>query len=181
MCGKQLADTRCGLMILPLLSYVTEQVTARTGTKIRYDHCLLIVQIGQFFRLVFTSFSATSNSLKLPFTSPFSPGTIALSILFQFDCFCKKLVVSSSLSSALLHHLKFQHPNCPACPHHWHPSLCNYCQSLWPELWRQVCDLSLQFLGSILYQTGSEGVLASFCLVVMIIRAMCLAVFLQNN
>ena len=60
-------------------------------------------------------------------------------------------------------------------------SALQYSQSLSPELWHQVYSLSLQFLGSILYQTGCECVLVSFCLVVMIIRALCPVVFLQNN
>uniref|UniRef100_A0A7C9CX20 Uncharacterized protein n=1 Tax=Opuntia streptacantha TaxID=393608 RepID=A0A7C9CX20_OPUST len=67
MCGKQLADNRCGLMILPLLSYVTEQVTARTGTRIRYDHCLLtcanwtVFSVGVYFPFT------TSKLFQTPF------------------------------------------------------------------------------------------------------------------
>jgi len=33
MSGKQLDDTHCGPMILPLLPYATEHLTARTGTS----------------------------------------------------------------------------------------------------------------------------------------------------
>jgi len=45
MWRKQLANTRCGLMILPLLSYVTEQLKARIDMA---TVCQL-VQIRQFF------------------------------------------------------------------------------------------------------------------------------------
>ena len=60
MCGKQLTDTRCGLMILPLLSYVTEQVIARTGTRIRYDHYLLTCANWTVFLV----------GVHFPFTTP---------------------------------------------------------------------------------------------------------------
>ena len=66
MCGKQLADTRCGLMILPLLSYVTEQVTARTGTRIRYDQCLLTCANWTVFSVGVYFFFTTSKFFQTP-------------------------------------------------------------------------------------------------------------------
>jgi len=50
MNGKQLADTHCGLMILPLLSSVIEQLAARTGANDKYEHCLSpsAIQVGFF-------------------------------------------------------------------------------------------------------------------------------------
>jgi len=86
MCGKQLADIHCGLMILPLLSYVTEQVTARTGTRIRYDQCLLtcanwtVSSVGVYFSFTTSKFFQTPfhfihldrnpSRLKFPSTHP---------------------------------------------------------------------------------------------------------------
>ena len=128
MCGKQLADTRCGLMILPLLSYVTEQVTARTGTKNRYDHCLLTcANWTVFFRLVFI-FSPPPNSFKLPFTSSISMETLAhLNFLQPIYMQLQKLVVRTPLPSVLLDHLGLQLSPSPACPRHQHFPHCNYC------------------------------------------------------
>jgi len=81
MCGRHLADTRCGLMILLLLSYVTEQLTARTGTRNRYHHCLSnLRKLDSFFPVgvsfLFHHFQILSKSLS--FTSPFMAGTLAL-------------------------------------------------------------------------------------------------------
>ena len=131
MCGKQLADTRCGLMILLLLSYVTEQVTARTGTRNRYDHYLLTcANWTVFFPLVFISLSPLPNSFKLPFTSSISTKTLAHSNFLQpIQVQLQKLVVRTPLPSVFLHHLGLQLSHSPACPRHQHPPHCNYCQS----------------------------------------------------
>jgi len=181
MWGKQLADTRCGLMILPLLSYVTEQVTARTGIRNRYDHCLLtcanwiVFLVGVYFHLItFKFFQPPFHFIHLDRNpSPFKFPSIHLTVIAKIHGEHSSAKHSSvpSRASALTW-------SCMSSMRH--PPHCNYCQSLWPELRHQVCGLSLQFLDSILYQTGCEGVFASFCLMVMIIRALCPAVFLQN-
>jgi len=98
MCGRHLADTRCGMMILPLLSYVTEQLTARTGTRNRYGHCLSnLCKLDSFFLLVFNFFFTTFKFPFFHFTlldwnpSPFN--------FPQSDCNCKTRGHSSFASS----------------------------------------------------------------------------------
>ena len=98
MYGKQLADTRCGMMILSLLSYVTEQLTARTGTRNRYGHCLLnLCKLDSFFGWCLIPFSPLSNSVS--FTSPFSTETLSHSISFNLPAIVKTCGVFSSASS----------------------------------------------------------------------------------
>ena len=110
MCEKQLADTCCCLMILPLLFYVTEQVTARTGTRIRYDHCLLTcAKLDSFFGWCLLSFhhlQILSNSLSL---HPSQPKILAHSNFLQLiQVQLQKLIARTPLPSTLLHHLRLQ-------------------------------------------------------------------------